>query len=132
MVCCVVNWLFISHLLFAFAVRCFADVFKCARLALPILSEEQVIMEAIHDNSVVVLCGETGSGKTTQVPQFLYEAGYCQRGVAGERSLIGVTEPRRVAAVSMAARVGIEMGVAGTGKVGYQIRYEGSCTGGCG
>ncbi len=91
-------------------------------------------MEAINEHSVVVLCGETGSGKTTQVPQFLYEAGYAQRGVGGGRSLIGVTEPRRVAAVSMARRVGEEMGVAGTRKVAYQIRYEGTCTGkeGCG
>ena len=47
-----------------------------ARLKLPILGEEQVIMEAINENPVVIICGETGSGKTTQVPQFLYEAGY--------------------------------------------------------
>ena len=47
-----------------------------ARLSLPILAEEQVVMEAINDHDIVVLCGETGSGKTTQVPQFLYEAGY--------------------------------------------------------
>lgn len=52
---------------------------QMARLSLPILAEEQVIMEAIHDHDIVVLCGETGSGKTTQVPQFLYEAGYHQR-----------------------------------------------------
>ena len=49
---------------------------QIARLALPILAEEQVVMEAINDHDIVVLCGETGSGKTTQVPQFLYEAGY--------------------------------------------------------
>ena len=47
-----------------------------ARLLLPIVAEEQPIMEAILLNSVVVICGETGSGKTTQVPQFLYEAGF--------------------------------------------------------
>ena len=52
--------------------------FQEARLALPILAEEQVVMEAISDNQVVILCGETGSGKTTQVPQFLYEAGYAE------------------------------------------------------
>lgn len=46
------------------------------RLKLPIIGEEQVIMEAINENDVVVIVGETGSGKTTQVPQFLYEAGY--------------------------------------------------------
>lgn len=49
---------------------------KAARVCLPILAEEQSIMETISDNDVVVLSGETGSGKTTQVPQFLYEAGY--------------------------------------------------------
>lgn len=49
-----------------------------ARLKLPILGEEQVVMEAINENPVVIICGETGSGKTTQVPQFLYEAGYAQ------------------------------------------------------
>lgn len=47
-----------------------------ARLKLPVCGEEQVIMEAIRNNTVVIICGETGSGKTTQVPQFLYEAGY--------------------------------------------------------
>ena len=47
-----------------------------ARLQLPIIAEEQVIVEAIRLNPVVVICGETGSGKTTQVPQFLYEAGF--------------------------------------------------------
>ena len=47
-----------------------------ARLLLPIVTEEQQIMEAVFLNPVVIICGETGSGKTTQVPQFLYEAGY--------------------------------------------------------
>jgi ATP-dependent RNA helicase DHX37/DHR1 len=51
-----------------------------ARLLLPIVTEEQPIMEAIMLNPVVIICGETGSGKTTQVPQFLYEAGF---GTAG-------------------------------------------------
>ena len=55
-----------------------------ARLLLPIVSEEQPIMEAILLNSVVIICGETGSGKTTQVPQFLYEAGFGAAG-SGER-----------------------------------------------
>lgn len=84
-------------------------------------------MEAIAEHPVVVLCGETGSGKTTQVPQFLYEAGYTLKGQGG-RSLIAVTEPRRVAAVSMSHRVGQEMGLGGS-KVAYQIRYEGNTSG---
>lgn len=49
---------------------------QASRLKLPILGEEQTIMEAIRENSIILLAGETGSGKTTQVPQFLYEAGY--------------------------------------------------------
>ena len=53
---------------------------QAARLALPILGEEQVVMEAINEHPVVIVCGETGSGKTTQVPQFLYEAGYTNKG----------------------------------------------------
>lgn len=47
-----------------------------SRSKLPIIGEEQVIMEAVNENDVVIVVGETGSGKTTQLPQFLYEAGY--------------------------------------------------------
>ncbi|KAF8359525.1 rha-2, partial [Pristionchus pacificus] len=90
-----------------------------SRQNLPIFGEEQTIVEAINENVSVVVCGETGSGKTTQIPQMLYEAGYCTDG-----KLIGVTEPRRVAAVSMARRVGEEVG--DTQAVSYQIRYEGT------
>ncbi|KAM4615931.1 putative ATP-dependent RNA helicase DHX37 [Polymixia lowei] len=93
-----------------------------ARLRLPVLAEEQVIMEAVRENPCVVLCGETGSGKTTQVPQFLYEAGY-----ASDSGIIGITEPRRVAAVSMSHRVAKEMNLS-TRVVSYQIRYEGNVT----
>uniref|UniRef100_A0A8C5EUV3 Activating signal cointegrator 1 complex subunit 3 n=1 Tax=Gouania willdenowi TaxID=441366 RepID=A0A8C5EUV3_GOUWI len=93
-----------------------------ARLKLPILAEEQVVMEAVRENPCVVICGETGSGKTTQVPQFLYEAGY-----ASDGGIIGITEPRRVAAVSMSHRVAQEMNLPRQ-VVSYQIRYEGNVT----
>lgn len=93
-----------------------------ARLKLPISGEEQVIMESINENPVVIICGETGSGKTTQVPQFLYEAGYAHCG-----GIIAVTEPRRVAAISMSNRVAMEMSLSGR-EVSYQIRYEGNVT----
>lgn len=95
---------------------------QAARLKLPVLAEEQVIMEAVRENPYVVICGETGSGKTTQVPQFLYEAGY-----ASDSGIIGITEPRRVAAVSMSHRVAKEMNLP-TQVVSYQIRYEGNVT----
>ena len=74
-----------------------------ARLKLPIVAEEQKIMEAIHNHDVVVVWGATGSGKTTQVPQFLYESGYGAPD-GPTPGLIGVTQPRRVAAVSMSKR----------------------------
>ena len=73
-----------------------------ARLLLPIVAEEQPIMEAILLNPVVVICGETGSGKTTQVPQFLYEAGFGSPGsgmfaalpLLTKRVLINSRQPR--------------------------------------
>ncbi|OQR78157.1 putative ATP-dependent RNA helicase kurz-like [Tropilaelaps mercedesae] len=91
------------------------------RSNLPIIAMEQEIMETIETNPVTVICGETGSGKTTQVAQFLYEAGYAREG------MIGITEPRRVAAISMSKRVAYETGL-GEKIVSYQVRFEGNCT----
>ncbi|KAL6702723.1 putative ATP-dependent RNA helicase DHR1 [Coniothyrium glycines] len=93
-----------------------------SRMQLPIVAEEQKIMEAIHNNDVVVVWGATGSGKTTQVPQFLYEAGYGAPD-GPTPGMIGVTQPRRVAAVSMSKRVGDELGDHKS-KVAYQIRFD--------
>ncbi|RUS33841.1 hypothetical protein BC938DRAFT_483570 [Jimgerdemannia flammicorona] len=93
-----------------------------ARMQLPVCAEEQTIMEAINNNAVVIICGETGSGKTTQVPQFLYEAGYSHPD-SDNPGLIGITQPRRVAAVSMSKRVAMELGLT-EHEVSYQIRYD--------
>ena len=101
---------------------------QLARLALPVVGEEQQIMETIMANPVTILCGETGSGKTTQVPQFLYEAGFGDKKHPLYPGMIGVTQPRRVAAVSMASRVADEMNLH-AGEVSYQIRYDRSKTG---
>ncbi|KAK3297021.1 P-loop containing nucleoside triphosphate hydrolase protein [Chaetomium fimeti] len=93
-----------------------------ARYELPVVAEEQKIMEAIHNNDIVVVCGDTGSGKTTQLPQFLFEAGYGSPD-GPTPGMIGVTQPRRVAAVSMSQRVGRELGDHAH-VVAYQIRFE--------
>ena len=95
-----------------------------ARLGLPVIAEEQKIMEAIYNNPVVIICGATGSGKTTQVPQFLFEAGYGTSDSINP-GMIGVTQPRRVAAVSMAKRVDDELGGL-RDKVAHQIRFDSS------
>jgi ATP-dependent RNA helicase DHX37/DHR1 len=92
------------------------------RLLLPIIAEEQIIMEAISENPVVIIVGATGSGKTTQVPQFLYEAGYARNG-----KIIGITEPRRIAAISMSQRVAYELNLCAN-EISYLIRFEGNCT----
>lgn len=95
-----------------------------SRMELPILAEEQNIVEAVLMNPVVVICGETGSGKTTQVPQMLYEAGFGFPGSANP-GMVAVTQPRRVAAVSLAERVRDELGFdKKSGIVAHQIRYS--------
>lgn len=62
------------------------------------------LLQAVHDNQILIVIGETGSGKTTQITQYLAEAGYTARGK------IGCTQPRRVAAMSVAKRVSEEYG----------------------
>ncbi|KAG0276471.1 putative ATP-dependent RNA helicase DHR1 [Linnemannia exigua] len=92
------------------------------RLKLPVCTEEQHIMEKIIYNDIVIIKGETGSGKTTQVPQFLYEAGYGNPN-SPNPGMIGITQPRRVAAVSMADRVAKELNLPAS-KISHQIRYD--------
>ncbi|KAI3773381.1 hypothetical protein L1987_47908 [Smallanthus sonchifolius] len=91
------------------------------RKTLPVYPYRESLLQAVEDHQVLVIVGETGSGKTTQIPQYLHEAGYTKRG------MIGCTQPRRVAAMSVAARVSQEMGVKLGHEVGYSIRFE-DCT----
>ncbi|XP_058725361.1 probable pre-mRNA-splicing factor ATP-dependent RNA helicase DEAH5 isoform X1 [Vicia villosa] len=92
------------------------------RQSLPIYKLKKELIQAVLDNQVLVVIGETGSGKTTQVTQYLAEAGYTTRGK------IGCTQPRRVAAMSVAKRVAEEFGCRLGEEVGYAIRFE-DCTG---
>ncbi|MCL7022340.1 hypothetical protein MKW94_004448 [Papaver nudicaule] len=85
---------------------------------LPILQFEDKIIETVEQNSVIVVIGETGSGKSTQLSQILHRRGYTKSGV------IAVTQPRRVAAVSVARRVAQELNVRLGEEVGYAIRFE--------
>lgn len=95
------------------------------RIKLPVFSEEFKIMEAVHHHDCVIICGETGSGKTTQVPQFLYEAGFGSTESDLYPGMIGITQPRRVAAIAMSERVGTELGSHGD-RVSYQVRFDSS------
>lgn len=94
---------------------------KEQRQYLPVFAVREELLRIIRENSVVVVVGETGSGKTTQLTQYLHEDGYSSRGV------IGCTQPRRVAAMSVAKRVSDEMGTRLGEEVGYAIRFE-DCT----
>lgn len=85
---------------------------------LPIVAHRCEIADAIRDHQVVVVCGETGSGKSTQLPKICLEVG---RGVAG---LIGHTQPRRIAARSIAARIARELGTSLGDAVGYKVRFS--------
>lgn len=87
---------------------------------LPVVARREEIMETIRDNQVVVLCGETGSGKSTQLPKILLEMG---RGIGG---IIGHTQPRRIAARSVAARIAEELNCRLGQEVGFRIRFTDS------
>lgn len=91
------------------------------RQSLPIFQLKEQLLKAVNDNQILVVIGETGSGKTTQITQYLAEAGYVARG------RIGCTQPRRVAAMSVAKRVAEEFGCRLGQEVGYTIRFE-DCT----
>ncbi|HEK1011718.1 TPA: ATP-dependent RNA helicase HrpA [Pseudomonas putida] len=86
--------------------------------SLPIAAKRDEIKKALAENQVLVIAGETGSGKTTQLPKICLELG------RGSHGLIAHTQPRRIAARSVAARVAEELGTPLGGLVGYQVRFE--------
>ncbi|SCV69095.1 BQ2448_2115 [Microbotryum intermedium] len=92
------------------------------RYRLPIAKQKDALLYLLEHHPVVVLQSPTGTGKSTQLPQFLLEAGW-----ASEGKCIGITQPRRVAAVSVAQRVAEEVGSVLGDQVGYSIRFEALC-----
>lgn len=91
---------------------------KQQRESLPVFQMRQKLIDAVDNNQFLVIVGETGSGKTTQITQYLHEEGF------GRNGIIGCTQPRRVAAISVAKRVAEEMGCTVGEEVGYTIRFE--------
>ncbi|KAL6411212.1 hypothetical protein AUP68_04912 [Ilyonectria robusta] len=86
---------------------------------LPIAKHRESLLYVIENHPVTIVIGQTGSGKTTQIPQFLESAKWCSEG-----KIIGVTQPRRVAATTVALRVAEEFGCEVGKEVGYSIRFE--------
>ncbi|KAI5464935.1 P-loop containing nucleoside triphosphate hydrolase protein [Mariannaea sp. PMI_226] len=94
---------------------------KEQRESLPVFAFRSQLIKAVQENQILIVVGETGSGKTTQLTQYLAEAGFANDG------MIGCTQPRRVAAMSVAKRVAEEVGCKLGEEVGYTIRFE-DCT----
>jgi pre-mRNA-splicing factor ATP-dependent RNA helicase DHX15/PRP43 len=108
--------------------RTFSDHYHrllLTRKKLPVYQFLDELLEKVGANQCVVVEGETGSGKTTQIPQFLVNAGYAPLDPAtGQAMMVACTQPRRVAAMSIAKRVAEEMDVSLGQHVGYTIRFD--------
>ena len=91
----------------------------------------QQIIRSVHHNPTTIIVGETGSGKTTQIAQYLHESGLFQfiliHPLRSRDGVIGITQPRRVAAITVAKRVAEERGCKVGGEVGYSVRFD-DCT----
>ncbi|MDR2738601.1 MAG: ATP-dependent RNA helicase [Treponema sp.] len=87
-------------------------------LELPVYKHKDLILSALADNQVIVVESPTGSGKTTQMPVILHDADY------GKNGFIGVTQPRRIAAVSVSEFIARQLGTGIPGLVGYKMRFE--------
>ena len=86
--------------------------------SLPVYEQKQRILDTLQTNQVIIVQSPTGSGKTTQIPVILHEAGYSDNGV------IAVTQPRRIAALSVSEFISKQLGTSYPGLVGYKMRFE--------
>ncbi len=125
-----------GHQVAALSLRKRAAELLITRKTLPIFSHRSEICGHLRQKDVLLLAGETGSGKSTQVPQFLLDNSWCRpTAVIGSKKKIGgciaITQPRRVAAISLARRVAEEMGTplgksSPASQVGYSVRFDNS------
>lgn len=102
----------------SFGQRQTASSIRDQRASLPIFQLKEAFISAVTENQILCVIGETGSGKTTQMTQYLVDAGFDKRGI------VGCTQPRRVAAISIAKRVAEEYGCKLGQAVGYSIRFD--------
>ena len=91
---------------------------------LPVIGFKEELVRSIRQNKILICIGETGSGKTTQLPQFFLDCG-----LVPDEKMVAVTQPRRVAAVTVAQRVASERNCEVGEEVGYSIRFDDNCTG---
>ncbi|KAI3819215.1 hypothetical protein L1987_13040 [Smallanthus sonchifolius] len=94
------------------------------RKTLPVWHQKEEFLKALKENQTLILVGETGSGKTTQIPQFVLEAVELKDADRRKKFMVGCTQPRRVAAMSVSRRVAEEMDVTFGEEVGYSICFE--------
>lgn len=96
-----------------------------AQERLPIRAHKGVIVDALEDHRAIVVAGDTGSGKSTQVPQFILENFLCNESNINSFANIAITQPRRISAISLAERVSVELGEPSTGyTVGHNVRFD--------
>lgn len=96
---------------------------ECDYEVLPVVDYRDEILTAVRNHQIVIVIGETGSGKTTQIPQFFLDA----PDLLKSNQLIGVTQPRRIAAITIAQRVSDERSTILGQEIGYTVRFD-DCT----
>lgn len=99
-----------------------------SKLKLPVLEYKEKFLQLLHDNNTLVIVGETGSGKTTQIPNWCVEyLKNCNESSKGRQLCVACTQPRRIAAMSVSAHVAKEQNVKLGQEIGYSVRFE-SCS----